>query len=93
VICAAAGRKIDEQSYLAALSAVDSRAARRTDGDELEKHLAGAAAIADLATANLRAQGHYAGASGFEDLYVREVERIHRKHGIAYTYGGRHTSA
>jgi hypothetical protein len=76
VVCAAAGRPIDERSYLAALNAVSDSSGGRSADDELEGHLEAAEAISDLAQARLAERRDFPNASGYEHRYIGEVARI-----------------
>jgi hypothetical protein len=84
LILAAAGRRIDEESYMAALHALDSDAARRVDESELGSHLANAEALSDAAEEELRVRGVRKSDPNYESLYLCEVEALARSSGVFY---------
>jgi hypothetical protein len=84
-VLAASRRPRNERNYLAALNAVsDSSGGRAVDENELDKHLAAASALSDLAEVRLAERGVNFGSPGFEELFVKEIADVTRQFGLPY---------
>jgi hypothetical protein len=84
LVLAAAGRELTERNYLAALHAVDSETARRTDETEIDGHLLNAQLLSDAAERELYARGITKSNPAFADLFVAEIESLARESGLTY---------
>ncbi len=84
VVLAASRKPKTERNYLAALHAVADSSGRSGADDQLDKHLASAEALSDLAEARLNERGIYWAAPEFERLYVDEIAAISREFNLPY---------
>jgi hypothetical protein len=81
-VLAASGKRVCEETYLAALFAVSAETARSTNADELDKDLEAAEALSDLAQARLAERRDFPSASGYEQRYLGEISRLADQFGV-----------
>jgi hypothetical protein len=83
LVLAASRKAVTEETYLAALRAVSSEEARRSEG-EVAEHVKTAEVLSDAAESRLAARGIYWSTDGYERLYINEIAAISRESGLEY---------
>jgi hypothetical protein len=84
LVCAASGKPTTEARYLAALEAVSSEEARRSDSGDVAEHVRTAEILSDAAEARLAKRGIFWSSADYERLYVDEIVAVSKETGLEY---------